>query len=599
LTGKRFLCRPLVTTRADINSRLVHVPGLPSTGQVENGLLALADHLQSWATFEEHLQALESSGLTLTAREFGNALEVLQRAGVLWRDEDFLGALVRQSPRKPAVINRLVWCTRNRPEVLARSMHSFLSRGFDTHAQRIFVCDDSSRPDVAARTRSAALKAAADIDGPPDCCTYIGEAEKQRIMAALKETGASRGVAPRTIDFIFSSRPGAATSEGANRNFALLLTAGEAFHSTDDDTLAEMHGNNPGGLELSSAHTPTVTDYLATAEHNTAPPVLEIAILCEHGRYLGRGVGDILRELRGEEVVLSACSSTFSRALAASEGEVVVTSAGALGDSGLGNPRLIFHLDGERRRRYVEDVDTYAAVRLSRNVFRRAERPTLTNSPGLVTLNYAVDNREFVPPFFPFGRNSDGLLGVILRFCRPADTTMHLPFAVRHIPPETRAFSEADLHAFIPRVCDFMIHAAEAARTGPWVRSRHDRVSAMAAHYRSFSSLSPHDFDDAVRSTWMTFADQYIANMETRLDEFGHSPGPWTSDVEQYLENMLDFLGRREPLIPQEFTTMNSSMTVDDQREHFRSSLGLFAEALEAWDTLREIAQEESLLDNL
>ena len=169
----------------------------------------------------------------------------------------------------------------------------------------------------------------------------------------------------------------------------------------------------------------------------SAVAVRECSLLAEHGRYLGRSVGDIVRERGGAEVRLSSCSPAFSRDLAGGKGAVVVTSAGALGDSGFGNPRMVFHLDGERRERYVQDAETYAATRLSRQVFRRAERTTISGSPWLVTLNYAMDNRDFVPPSFPFGRNSDGLLGILLRFCRPDDCTVHLPFGVRHLPPST------------------------------------------------------------------------------------------------------------------------------------------------------------------
>ena len=119
-------------------------------------------------------------------------------------------------------------------------------------------------------------------------------------------------------------------------------------------------------------------------------------------------------------------------------------------------------MDGAERERYVEDPEAYAIHRLSRFAFRRAERLTVSSSPWLMTLRHAVDNRACIPPTFPFGRNSDGLLGVLIRACRPVPGYgMHLPFGVRHIPPSPRVFSESDLHDFSPRICDFMIHAAD------------------------------------------------------------------------------------------------------------------------------------------
>jgi hypothetical protein len=598
LTGKRFLCRPLATVRVDDTSRLVHAPGAQRAGQLENGLLALAEGLDSWATFDEHLRRLGSFGLSLSARDFTQALESLQEVGALWLEEDFLGALAQQAPRQPAPITRLAWCTRERPDILARGMRSFLARDFDPGTQQLLVCDDSSLPGAAAATRESALRAVAESAAPSARLRYIGAAEKQRIRETLKKHGSSRGIAPETVDFILGSQVAGISVEGANRNFSLLLTTGKAFHSTDDDTLADAFGDAPDGLELSSASSPTVSDFFSGEDQHASLPAAGSGILALHGTYLGRGVGGMVRDLSSDAVVLSSCGSAFSRELAAEEAFVAVTSAGALGDSGLGNPRLIFHQEGERRARYVEDVAAYKAVRLSRSVFRRAERPTLTSSGGFVTMDCAIDNRGFIPPFFPFGRNSDGLLGVTLRFCRPSGLIMHLPQAIRHAPPGVRTFSEEDLHAFVPRMCDFLIHASGAARTGPFVTSTRERVAALASHLRSFSRLARSDFDDAVRLTWMSFGDRYISTMQGRLDEYGYSPEPWAADVQRHLESMLEFLGKSGPLLPREFPAAMPSSTIEEQRELFRSSIGLYAEALDAWETIREIALEESLFEN-
>jgi hypothetical protein len=595
--GRRFLCPPLVTTRVDSQSRIVHVQRSGAVGVIENDLLALTEGLQAWGTFDEHLLRLDSAGISLTGHELAGALERLQRLEALWFDDDFLYTLTSAPPRQAVPISSMVWCTRERPHVLARSLESFLSTCLpDVSPPRIIVCDDSCDSAAAEQTRGALLSAAPKSAIPPERRLYIGSAEKGRIIATLQKRGASQGIAADVVEFIFSNRSRLPASEGANRNFALLLTAGEAFHSTDDDTLAfAAYGEDPTGLELSSTFNPTVTDFFAGEEQCSAVVVHERNLLSEHGQYLGRGVGDIVREREGADVRLSSCSPAFSRDLAGGKGSVVVSSAGALGDSGFRNPRMLFHLDGERRERYVEDAEAYAAIRLSRLVFRRAERPVITNSPWLLTLNYAMDNRELVPPTFPFGRNSDGLMGILLRFCRPDDCIVHLPFGVRHLPPEPRAFAEADMHAFVPRMCDFMIHAVEAALADPFVRAPAGRCAALAAHFRAFGRMSARDFEDATRSVWMRFADRYISNMEARLEAYAHSPEPWVTDVELHIESILEFLRIEAPLIPREFAAAMPGVHIDAQMKLLRESVGLFGDALDAWPTLRELAMKEPL----
>ncbi|MGA2641483.1 MAG: hypothetical protein ABSG21_11360 [Spirochaetia bacterium] len=597
--GKRFLCRPLVTSRLDSYSRLVHVPGSTAVGEIQNELLALTESLQSWATFDEHLAALESAGLALTGHEFASALERIQQLGALWFADDFLTTLGNQQARPAAPISSFVWCTRDRPSVLARSLESFLSKGLESRSPRIIVCDDSTDPEAVRKTAEAVKNAAPQSMIPAERRFHVTMEQKRRIIASLSELGAPQGISPEVVGFILENQFRLPLSEGANRNFALLLTAGEVCLSTDDDTLAlAAYGDTPKGLELSSAAIPTVMDFFASDEQCLAAvPAKDCSIMAEHERFLGKGVGDIVRGSGGSDIVLSSCTSHLAHDLVSSDGGVVLTSAGALGDSGFGNPRMIFHLDGKQRERYVQDTDAYEALRLSRVVFRRAECPVITNSPWLMALNYGVDNRDFVPPTFPFGRNSDGLLGVLLRACRPSDFFLHLPFGIRHIPPEPRSFSESDLHAFVPRICDFMIHAAEAARMNPLVRASADRVSTLASYYRALGSLSLRAFDDATRSIWMSFAEGYISNMEMQLNEHGHAPEPWAADVEQHLDFIQGFLRAPGPLLPHEIAAaQNSAATSDEQLELFRKSVRLFGEALDAWPTLREIAQRRPLI---
>ena len=258
---------------------------------------------------------------------------------------------------------------------------------------------------------------------------------------------------------------------------------------------------------------------------------------------------------------------------------------------------MCFQLDGTERERYVENPDAYALHRLSRFAFRRAQRRVVASSPWLMTLNHAVDNRGYIPPTFPFGRNSDGLLGVLIRACRPSGYIMHLPFGVRHIPPAPRAFSESDLHDFAPRICDFMIHAADSARLNPVVRVPADRNAALAAHYRALGSLSQRAFDDASRAIWMTFAERYVSTMEMRLNQYDGSPAAWADDVERHVDRLLAFIRDPFPRVPQEIAdALPPTSSTAERLELFRHSVRLFGEALDAWPTLREIAAQHPLI---
>jgi hypothetical protein len=585
---RRFVCRPLVSSRVTSESRLVYFPAAGGPAEMENDLLALSRSLQIWATFDEHLLALESAGHALTGHELAGALERLQQAGALWFDDEFMGELSSQETPIPPPITRFVVCTRDRPRELRRCLESFLGDAANRASVRLLVCDDSG--DSAARLNAETLREIGQCFGVP--CRQVDLTEKRRVIRLLSERAAQSGIASEVVEFILDGGFGAA------RNLALLLTAGELYLSADDDTLASAAASAavPEGLELSCALNPTASDFFTTGEEcDAAVPAADRDLFSEHGKFLGKGISALIHDHAGSPVMLSKCTAGLSRDLVSAGGSVLVTSAGLFGDSALGNPRMLFHLDGEARARYVENEARYRDIRLTRIVFRRAERPVLTNSPWLTAVNHAVDNRGLIPPTFPFGRNEDGLLGVLLRACRPNGYVLHVPQAVRHAPPEPRAFSEVDLHSFTPRICDFMIYAAHTARLNPLVRSPSDRMQTLASFYRAFGALSLPDFADAVRAVWMSFADGYISNMESRLEQYGHSPKAWALDVEKHLESLVAFLRTPGPLLPREIAASPAATNDDESLRLFQSSVELFGKALSAWPALRDIAAEGAL----
>jgi hypothetical protein len=587
---ERFLCRPLASARLDSASRLVYVPGAGGVQVLEDGFIALAQRLSTWKTFDEHLAALNESGHSLGRRELSSALAQLESAGILWTEREFRAALPsRAVPTEP--IRSLVWPTRDRPHVLERSLASFLSNSAPPVGCRLLVCDDSTDPGAARANEATLLEAAGKQGGAALQAWYVGRAQKQRLVDALAERGARRGISPEAVRFLLQVEPRLPMSEGANRNFALLLTAGELFLSTDDDTLSTAAwGRQPGDLAVSADFNPTVSDLFEDdAGCLSAAPDRPVNMVDVHGAWVGRPIGDLIRE-RGSAVALDSCTASLSRDLCAVEGYVAITAAGALGDSGMANPRLLFHLDGPRRERYVEDESAYERLRRSRIVFRRAERAVVTNSPWLITMNHGVDNREPIPPTFPFGRNSDGLLGALLRTCHPAAHILHLPVAVRHLPPTPRPFTGSDISSFVPRICDFMMESIHAARPGAMVRSPADRIGILGRGLRALGDLPSGEFRDAVRTTWMSFADRYVSHLDARLQAYGRSPAPWGNDAEQYIENLLAFVRSDATAVPVEVAAYAGAAEEPGALlNRFRGFINLFGHALESWPILREV----------
>src|SRR5205085_4084755 len=68
-----------------------------------------------------------------------------------------------------------------------------------------------------------------------------------------------------------------------------------------------------------------------------------------------------------------------------------------------------------------------------------ANRLTVTDQPdSMMGTFFGLDNRQLVPPFLPSGRGQDHILGVTLRSCFNRSYFAYLPYALLHLPVETR-----------------------------------------------------------------------------------------------------------------------------------------------------------------
>ncbi len=598
--GERFACRPYSVVHAGGQENLVAIAGTAGTAEVEQGVLLLMEQLQRWGDIDEQISRLEAAGIPLSRSELSSSLERMRSIGALWTERELVGALRSQPPRAPCPISDLMWCTRDRSELLARSMKSFLGARGASGPVRVTVLDDSA--DTHAAAAGAEIVRAASEGRGARGYRFIGSAERAEIVRRLAALAGTQGVSSRCIDFLLgvgaetTFGAGATFRVGASRNLGTLLTAGGGYLSADDDTLAAgVAGRDPETVGLSSEFEPTLTDFYADDEacaRIVGLPSIDLA--AEHGRYLGRGVGEIVAGARSG-VELTSLRSSFAQDLLVDQGEVILTETGVLGDSGLATPRVVFHLDGEQRARWIDEPEGYSLARLARHVHRRVERPTISSSRRLVGIGYALDNRGLVPPTFPFGRKCETFLGTMIRLCRPSSYFLQLPIALRR-QPAPRSFTEGDLHGYTAHVCDFMVEAAEACPVSRYSRSPEARLAGLAAHFRGIAELSLPHFAEAVRSIWMSSANRYVQSLLAQLDRRRYSPPEWAEDVVSHIESLLSFLEGPTPLVPIEFSPASEgSRATGESVEQFRSAVGLYGEALEAWPVLRECARDPAI----
>ena len=80
-----------------------------------------------------------------------------------------------------------------------------------------------------------------------------------------------------------------------------------------------------------------------------------------------------------------------------------------------------------------------------------------------MTMHAGLANEHHLAPFFPAGRNTDGLFSILLRRLYPDSTTVWHPAGYLHNHPEKRFFDETALTDFAPRLAELADALAVAA----------------------------------------------------------------------------------------------------------------------------------------
>lgn len=340
--------------------------------------------------------------------------------------------------------------TADRADQITRMLTEVKSLLDDTGRHvRVLVCDDS-------RSRSR---------GPISCeqQSYIGVGERKKLVHALAAAGANREAAEFAI--LGAWRDQLCTT-GAARNTILLLTTGENILCLDDDLRCTfVDGRQDCGMQVRLTGHSAPRRYTFYSDPDTlinSQRWSEIDLLGMHERVLGRTVPDVLEMAGGAAIVDDLCDSLRPAISRRQPGRIAVSIGGIVGDSGLYASFPLLFDSGPTRDRMISDERVLRIALRSRQVLSVAKEFTITHDPLCMAGAAGFANAELLPPFFPVGRNEDGVFGMLIHRLAPELVMSHIPIAIRHSPAdqtvrsyETQApFRIAELMIALFSVCD-------------------------------------------------------------------------------------------------------------------------------------------------
>ncbi len=512
-----------------------HVKSANEPVRVDDHLLPILESCSTLKTVKEHARLAHSrlSG-TIDTRAIEREIEGFIKKGLLIPEDDILARMTANAAGGTAGrISHLGWVTHGRIGELAASVESFADHaakyGRNFH---FIVCDDSGTAagDFAAVLPERVLHREGGI-------RFFGRSEKAALLGRLtKDVGEGDAIA-----FMLGNSFGQPNTCGANRNALSLATAGYGFLSIDDDVTSDTYAlpDREKGISFTKETLPfTVAYFPDRISLESTVPREEIDIIAAHETLLGKSAGDLVRE-NPDAVILDDADPRLIARLTDRTCMVRVTMAGLAGSSGMGSPGSILMVEGTTRDRVLASEETYAACIGSNEVLRSSSVAKVSDSIFLMGYNIGLDNRDMLPPFFPFGRSSDAVFATLARKIGRDDLTGYLPFSVMHDPRKLKTFEPADIFNFHIHISDIVIMIVKSCPIPDIYSARETRLVMLGNHFKELAGLGHLELVHYLKTEYARQLSGYIRHLESLLRMHGGIPRFWADDVYRTID-MID-----------------------------------------------------------
>ena len=471
--------------------------------------------------------------------------------------------------------------TADRPRLLARCLESLVSNCALGRSQPRILIVDGSRQDrnrVVNRrnVRESAARTQLKVD-------YVGPVQARALRARL----AARGIPRRTLRFGLT--PG---GTGANRNIAVLMAGGSNLLMIDDDVICAPWSLAARESGVAIAGTAELRDIRffptrrAALRMGRAAP---ISLVDAHSQLLGATSRDLVSGALGD-IVTASPDGLWSTIEKGAEYRVRASFAGLAGDSGTSCPHHLLFATGALKEKLTTDPVAFATALRSREVIRIARRNIVTRVPNCMAVCMALANDALLPPFLPFGRNQDGLFGVMLHFIDRTALFGHLSYGIVHDSTRASAYASAPIASATQTLfANLLVSFARRARFRSGSASAN--LGGLADSLHDVSRLPIREF--ITQAMQFTLEDRCgrLAVLRDRLSIDASYPAYWRKAVDRYQDAFYKSAVRPDFYIPVEF---KGGRRIDDAFARVREATGQYAELIRWWPGMLESSEIKS-----
>jgi len=328
---------------------------------------------------------------------------------------------------------RLFILTCDRPEALRRLLKPLIAQLSPEKIEGVWIIDDS-RSSQGANENASIVEA--ERSGTAVPIHYFGEDARASLIDGL-----SRALPEQTdsINWLLNRGTWENTpTYGVARNIALLLTIDKTALILDDDTLPDAVSppKTSGSLRFAEVNDREAIFY-ASAEalerHALTLPESPVSLMLGT---VGTPLGvTIQKHLRQASALVGMSGTLISRY--GPQSRVVLSQCGSWGDTGTSGLNWLLSLPVKSVQSLLEAGPSIYETLSPVHCWAGYSGPAIT-SFGTMSQWTGIDNQTLVPPYLPAGRNEDLLFGVMLKRLQPEAAVLNTGWAVRHKPLDHR-----------------------------------------------------------------------------------------------------------------------------------------------------------------
>ncbi len=516
--------------------------------------------------------------------KYARGLMELRSKGLLLSDRDLVVRLQDEKEADPEVrIRSLGVPTANRPERLAVCLQSFISN-LEKHQREdaaIFVLADSEDPNNKQVVEQACASSRVRVQ-------HLGSDHR----TALIENLVKHTAVPREVIEFGLVLPKVLKTEMPARNAFLLATVGDYIFHADDDTRCAYASasSDPGATVISCSSDPCegwfYPDYESILRER--PLDKDFDILGAHEDLLGKSVASAVR--RAPRIGWKHLTPESLLSIYNGPGHIGVTSTGCAGDSGLyASGSYLFASTDETFARMCQSPQTYDIAIHSGKVVRVPVTKVVSRADYFQGMSYALDNTQLQPPYFPMGRNADGVTAFLYLLSDSQSWIGHLPWAIYHQSDAGRKsyFAEHIEQFSRLRLCDILIYSLKSA-TPPSPATRSRALPFIGEQLIALGSLPPGSFKSYLRGEFAKVQTSLLKFLDEKLTANAGKYSFWEKDVRTMAASLKRSIAEENSIVPAD---VEAQVGAASALEFAQQSLKLYGRLLCGWEELTQAAR--------